>query len=315
MAGWGLKIGPKLLEFNPVTRPYLKSHCILFYTSMVRGGQIHIKEKRCGFSCFIQVIYCGAHLELSQFSAAIPMQAAKEEKKLGNCLVWDHLGHIRDVGAELQKILQAWFRPETLGASTLITTPRYALSAFVLPPGVKQWMETQSLSHALILQGPPGTGKTEMAVSALLQLCPGGVHFVSKQDQMKKIEVRPGQGILLDEACFRESSVDDAKAWVDVAFARDVRGRCSDGHIPPLTRRVFTTNHDLAQFWPVEYFTPNHKGAIDRRTVWVECPKKLFKSEDRLAHAKRNVTNGHPKEANSIIMFLVCFEGDVVKHG
>lgn len=219
------------------------------------------------------------------------MQAAKEEKKLGNCLVWDHLGHIRDVGAELQKILQAWFRPETLGASTLITTPRYALSAFVLPPGVKQWMETQSLSHALILQSPPGTGKTEMAVSALLQLCPGGVHFVSKQDQMKKIEVRPGQGILLDEACFRESTVDDAKAWVDVAFARDVRGRCSDGHIPPLTRRVFTTNHDLAQFWPVEYFTPNHKGAIDRRTVWVECSKKVFKSEDRLAHAKRNVTN------------------------
>lgn len=243
------------------------------------------------------------------------MQAAKEEKKLGNCLVWDHLGHIRDVGAELQKILQAWFRPETLGASTLITTPRYALSAFVLPPGVKQWMETQSLSHALILQGPPGTGKTEMAVSALLQLCPGGVHFVSKQDQMKNIEVRPGQGILLDEACFRESTVDDAKAWVDVAFARDVRGRCSDGHIPPLTRRVFTTNHDLAQFWPVEYFTPNHKGAIDRRTVWVECSKKVFKSEDQLAHAKRNVTNGHPKEANSIIMFLFCFECDVVKHG
>ena len=159
----------------------------------------------------------------------------------------------------------AWFRPETLGASTLITTPRYALSAFVLPPGVKQWMETQSLSHALLLQGPPGTGKTEMAVSALSQLCPGGVHFVSKQDQMKKIEVRPGQGILLDEACFRESTVDDAKAWVDVAFAQDVRGRCSDGHIPPLTRRVFTTNHDLAQFWPVEYFTPNQKGAIDRR--------------------------------------------------
>ena len=138
---------------------------------------------------------------------------------------------------------------------------------------------------------------------------------MSKQDQMKKIEVRPGQGILLDEACFRESTVDDAKAWVDVAFAQDVRGRCSDGHIPPLTRRVFTTNHDLAQFWPVEYFTPNHKGAIDRRTVWVECSKKVFKSEDRLAHAKRNVTNGHPKEANSIIMFLFCFECDVVKHG
>ena len=60
---------------------------------------------------------------------------------------------------------------------------------------------------------------------------------------------------------------------------------------------------------------PNHKGAIDRRTVWVECLKKVFKSEDRLAHAKRNVANGDPKQANSIIMFLFCFECDVVKHG
>ena len=65
---------------------------------MARGGQNHSKEKQCGFSCFIQVIFGVAHLERSQFSTAILMQAAKEEKKLGNCLVWDHLGHIRDVG-------------------------------------------------------------------------------------------------------------------------------------------------------------------------------------------------------------------------
>ena len=212
--------------------------------------RITARKNNADFHVSFNSFFGGAHLELSQFSTAILMQSAKEEKKLGNCLVWDHLGHIRDVGAKLQKILQAWFRPETLGASTLITTPRYALSAFVLPPGVKQWMETQSLSHALILQGPPGTGKTEMAVSALLQLCPGGVHFVSKQDQMKKIEFCPGQGILLDEACFRDSTVDDAKAWVDVAFAQDVRPLSSgQWNISCPTTRVPST--DAQSGWSV----------------------------------------------------------------
>ncbi|CAK9006261.1 Uncharacterized protein SCF082_LOCUS8955, partial [Durusdinium trenchii] len=141
--------------------------------------------------------------------------AAKEEKMRGNSLVWDHVGQFRDPAAEVQKILAAWHRPETLGASTLITSPRFPLEHFDVPPRVLQWKETQSLTHTLILRGPPGTGKTEMAISVLLSTCRAGIHFVSKLDQMHKITVHPGEGLVVDEACFRTVSIDDAKAWCD----------------------------------------------------------------------------------------------------
>ena len=212
----------------------------------------------------------------------------------GNSLVWDHVGQLRDPAAEVQKILAAWHRPETLGASTLITSPRFPLEHFDVPPRVLQWKETQSLTHTLILRGPPGTGKTEMAISVLLSTCRAGIHFVSKLDQMHKITVHqmhkitvhPGEGLVVDEACFRTVSIDDAKAWCDVTHARDVHNRCSDGHIPAQTPRIFTTNHEVPQFWPPEYFHSSHQAAIDRRTVWVDCPNKLFK--DREATCKGN---------------------------
>ena len=177
VAGWGLKIGPKLLEFNPVTRPYLKSHCILFYTSMARGGQNHSKEKQCGFSCFIQVIFGVAHLELSQFSTAILMQAAKEEKKLGNCLVWDHLGHIRDVGAELQKILQAGLVPTwDFGRFHFDHYTSICLERICAPT----WCETMDGDPELVpctsIAGPPRNGKdrngSQCLVAALPRWCP-----------------------------------------------------------------------------------------------------------------------------------------------
>ncbi|CAK9054161.1 unnamed protein product [Durusdinium trenchii] len=213
-------------------------------------------------------------------------KAAEEEKMRGNSLVWDHVGQLRDPAAEVQKILAAWHRPETLGASTLITSPRFPLEHFDVPPRVLQWKETQSLTHTLILRGPPGTGKTEMAISVLLSTCRAGIHFVSKLDQMHKITVHPGEGLVVDEACFRTVSIDDAKAWCDVTHARDVHNRCSDGHIPAQTPRIFTTNHEVPQFWPPEYFHSSHQAAIDRRTVWVDCPNKLFK--DREATCKGN---------------------------
>ncbi|CAK8994086.1 unnamed protein product, partial [Durusdinium trenchii] len=192
-------------------------------------------------------------------------------------------------GIQLRKCRKSWLRGTDLkpwGASTLITSPRFPLEHFDVPPRVLQWKETQSLTHTLILRGPPGTGKTEMAISVLLSTCRAGIHFVSKLDQMHKITVHPGEGLVVDEACSRTVSIDDAKAWCDVTHARDVHNRCSDGHIPAQTPRIFTTNHEVPQFWPPEYFHSSHQAAIDRRTVWVDCPNKLFK--DREATCKGN---------------------------
>ena len=44
------------------------------------------------------------------------------------------------VNTNLQKVLNAWNRPETLGASTLMVTASFALSDFLVPEEVRQWM-------------------------------------------------------------------------------------------------------------------------------------------------------------------------------
>lgn len=118
-----------------------------------------------------------------------------------------------------------------------------------------------------------------MALSLLLSIC-HGVPFVSKLDQMRKIQIQPQQGILVDEASFRSLDIDDCKAWLDVSHSRDVRNRCCDGHVPAGTPRVFTTNHSPHQFWPAEYFTEAHKFAIDRRIMLVSITQSVVKPQD-----------------------------------
>ena len=86
-------------------------------------------------------------------------------------------------------------------------------------------------------------------------------------------------------------------------------GRYTTGRRTGSIRRIFTTNHSVGQYWPTEYWTPCHKGAIDRRIVWVECPEKLFKTYDRRTSAKRNVASSHPKEAKNPLIFHPCFNG------
>ena len=45
----------------------------------------------------------------------------------------------------------------------------------------------------------------------------------------------PGEGLVVDEACFSDRDVDDLKGLVDLEKSRDVECRNRDGHIPKLT--------------------------------------------------------------------------------
>ena len=216
--------------------------------------------------------------------SSLSSPGCQREKMHGNSLVWDHVGQLWDPCAEVQKILAAWHRPETLGASTLITSLRFPVEHFDVPPRVLQWKETQSV---------------------LLFTCPAGAHLLSASlircIKLLCIQVR---GLW----SMRPVSGQWAKAWCDVTHAHDVHNRCSDGHIPAKTPKIFTANDEVQQFWPPEYFHSSHQAAIDRRTVWVDCPHKLFKDREA-KYIGNNVTLRSAIQGRCVAPQKVCNAG------
>ena len=200
-------------------------------------------------------------------------QAAKTEKLQGNVLVWNHVGSLPNAEKELHKVLAAW-QPASQ-SSTLFTQSRYAVSAFSIPDGMKEWLKHETKTKALVVQGDGGLGKTEMVMACLVELC-SAVHFLNKMDALKKVRLLPHQAVVLDDISMARLEIDDVKAWFDLEKPRDCAGRHEDGFLPEGVVRVFTTNHKPGQFFPVEYFQDDaHRIAVDRRHRWLHVVEDL----------------------------------------
>ena len=100
-------------------------------------------------------------------------------------------------------------------------------------------------------------------------------HFINKLDRLRDVVFAPGEGLVVDEACFYYNDVDDLKNLLDLEKSRDVECRNRDGHIPKLTPRIFSTNWPWEFFWPQQAFSPMHAGAINRRHLWVDVKSDL----------------------------------------
>ena len=142
--------------------------------------------------------------------------------------------------------------------------------------GVRRWVDGGWKTTALILYGPGGVGKTEFACAVMHSVAPAcSFHFVNKVDRLRDLHFEPGQGLVLDEACFVARDVDDAKALIDIRKQRDVTCRNRDGTIPSGAPRIFTTNWPWDQFWPREGYREAHMKPIRRRVEWVEVTSDL----------------------------------------
>ena len=67
----------------------------------------------------------------------------------------------------------------------------------------------------------------------------------------------PGEGLVVDGACFSDRDVDDLKGLLDLEKSRDVECRNRDGHIPKLTPRIFVHQLVLEYLLAPRCFQPN----------------------------------------------------------
>lgn len=192
---------------------------------------------------------------------------AKRLKTAGEDLMWNYLEN-KDVGSVLRKALRGWHH-ESLPQGMLQKTVQYPISAFIVPEGVRRWMDHGSGEKALILHGEGGLGKTELACAVMYELT-GPFFFLDKLDAAKKIQFRGGEGLVIDDVNFSKLEVDDVKSWLDIQKPRFTHCRNDDAFIPAKTMRIFTTNSRRVDFFPVEARMEEHVKAIKRRVEWVD---------------------------------------------
>ena len=141
-----------------------------------------------------------------------------------------------------------------------------------------KWVRGGWGTKTLVLYGLGGLGKTELAcVLAYIASPAKAFHFVNKVDRIRDVSFSPGEALVIDEACFAERDVDDAKALIDLEKSRDVTCRNKDGHIYRGTPRVLSTNWCWEQFWPSTAFADAHAWAIKRRVLWVNVTTDVRK--------------------------------------
>ncbi len=200
---------------------------------------------------------------------------AKKKKMEGDDTLWNRLGDEKCVVTLLKKIIGAWYA--TSAGRTLKTCCPYPLTSFRVPPAVQEWISESHKSKALILSGLGEIGKTAMASAALVAVA-GHFHFISGRDQIKGLVFLNQEGLLWDEACFSDLSVDLCKALIDLEHDRNIHCRNTDGMIPAGTPRIFATNHKWESFWP--FVSEEHRHAIKRRVTWVDLTYDLRVSQE-----------------------------------
>ena len=204
---------------------------------------------------------------------------AKSRKLGGDDTLFNTLGASPCVSSLVVKVRKAW-DCEAMTSGTLCTQPEYSLDRFVFPRDVHDelplWIQGGWKSRCLILCGGGGLGKTEFACALMNEVAPAkAFHFINKIDRLRDVVFCPGQGLVVDEACFYYSDVDDLKNLLDLEKGRDVECRNRDGHIPKLTPRIFSTNWPWEAFWPRLASSPTRAVAINRRILRVDMMSDL----------------------------------------
>ncbi|CAE7436945.1 unnamed protein product, partial [Symbiodinium natans] len=202
---------------------------------------------------------------------------AKSRKVAGDDTLYNTLG-AQDATALVAKVLSAWNCEAA--ADTLVLRAEFPLSGFVpidnLHQDLSQWMAVGHTSVSLILSGLGGRGKTELACSLMSAICQeNGFHFINKLDRLRDIYLVRGQGLVVDEACLQNRTVDDAKDILDLKKDRDVSCRNRDGRVPKGTPRIFSTNWEYDQFFPADAKLTQNQEAIRRRILWVTVDRDL----------------------------------------
>ena len=174
---------------------------------------------------------------------------AKCLKTKGEDLMWNYLEH-RDVGNTLRKALRGWHH-ESMPQGMLQKSVEFPLSAFCVPPAVQNWVKFLSSEKVLILHGQGGLGKTELACAVMHSLT-GVFFFLDKLDAAKKIHFRGGEELVVDDVNFSKLDIDDMRSWLDVKKPRFAHCRNDDAFLPAGTKRIFTTNFDIVDFFPPE---------------------------------------------------------------
>ena len=204
---------------------------------------------------------------------------AKSRKVCGDDTLFNTLGTVQCVSSLVIKVRKAW-DCEAMTGGTLITQPDFHLNQFLrldyVHEAMLSWVQGGRKVRSLILCGSGGLGKTEFACALMKRVAPAGAfHFINKIDRVRDVVFCPGEGLVVDEACFSNKDVDDLKNLLDLEKSRDVECRNRDGHIPKLTPRIFSTNWPWDIFWPRHAFSPMHATAINRRHLWIDVKTDL----------------------------------------
>ena len=235
-------------------------------TSSGESQPSNVKLKKRSRMDFSEITDCFAAHNVRTVKQA--WQLAKTMKLDGDVLLWQTLGEQKSVTELLAKFNLGWHGESSGG--TLHNKSDFPLSAFVVPEECMQWVRHDSSTHALILQGMPKLGKTEMACALMLEVRKS-FHFLNTCDDLREITMEADEGLVLDEVDFSSLSVNDCKAWTDLAKARRTAARNKNGVLLKGTPRIFTTNSRFEEFFPRGLLLPHQIDAIHRRVKWVVC--------------------------------------------
>ena len=233
---------------------------------------------------------------------------AKTRKVAGDETLWNTLGSQADVAVLVHKIVTAW-NCESMESGTHVSSPDYTLVNFSSLPDIHErltwWLQEGHKQVSLILQGAGGLGKTELAWALMHECARGaGFHFLNRFDRLRDVLIGPGQGLVFDEVCLADRTIDDAKSIVDLSKTRDVVARNKDGKLPKHTPRAFSTNWAWDQFWPREARLVEHHAAITRRVLWVHItqdvrrlPNAAVQEEGHFSGSEEEDVFGHGRDA------------------
>ena len=229
-----------------------------------RAEPTNVKHKKRSRMDFLEITDCFAAHNVRTVMQA--WQLAKNTKLDGDVLLRQTLGEQKSVTELLAKFNLGWHGESSAG--TLHNKSDFLLSSFVVPEECMQQARRDSSTHALILQGMPKLGKTEMACALMLEVRKS-FHFLNTCDDLREITMEADEGLVLDEVDFSSLSVNDCKAWTDLAKARRTAARNKNGVLLKGTPRIFTTNSMFEEFFPRGLLLPHQIDAIHRRVKWV----------------------------------------------